>query len=121
MWLVSQNVGIAVSYHRQLTHRGFTTPKRLQHAMALCRAMSLAHPHAGAVRACKRHQSGAHGHSSQREQAEPDITAPIARSGSREVTNEFAALAKQRDASRDPYGPPLCTERVSNYGQYLRL
>jgi hypothetical protein len=53
MWLVSQNVGIAVSYHRRLTHRGFTTPKWLEHAMALCRAMALAHPHAGAVRLAK--------------------------------------------------------------------
>lgn len=41
MWLLSQNVGIAVSYHRQLTHRGFTTPKWLEHAMALCGAMAL--------------------------------------------------------------------------------
>ncbi|HTB96926.1 MAG TPA: fatty acid desaturase [Terracidiphilus sp.] len=41
MWLLSQNVGIAVSYHRQLTHRGFTTPKWLEHAMALCGALAL--------------------------------------------------------------------------------
>ena len=41
MWLLSQNIGIAVSYHRQLTHRGFTTPKWLEHAMALCGAMAL--------------------------------------------------------------------------------
>ena len=40
-WLLSQNVGVAVSYHRQLTHRGFTTPKWLEHAMALCGAMAL--------------------------------------------------------------------------------
>ncbi len=40
-WLLSQNVGIAVSYHRQLTHRGFSTPKWLEHAMALCGAMAL--------------------------------------------------------------------------------
>src|SRR5580692_9402532 len=41
IWIASQNVGIAVSYHRQLTHRGFTTPKWLEHAMALCGAMAL--------------------------------------------------------------------------------
>jgi stearoyl-CoA desaturase (delta-9 desaturase) len=41
LWILSLNVGIAVSYHRQLTHRGFTTPKWLEHAMALCGAMAL--------------------------------------------------------------------------------
>lgn len=41
IWILSQNVGIAVSYHRQLTHRGFTTPKWLEHVMALCGAMAL--------------------------------------------------------------------------------
>src|SRR5579872_1688786 len=41
MWLLSQNIGIALSYHRQLTHRGFTTPKWLEHAMAFCGAMAL--------------------------------------------------------------------------------
>ena len=41
MWILSQNVGIAVSYHRQLTHRGFTTPKWLEHGMALCGALAL--------------------------------------------------------------------------------
>lgn len=41
MWILSQNVGIAVSYHRQLTHRGFTTPKWLEHAMAACGALAL--------------------------------------------------------------------------------
>lgn len=41
MWILSQNVGVAVSYHRQLTHRGFTTPKWLEHAMAICGAMAL--------------------------------------------------------------------------------
>ena len=25
MWLLGQNVGVAVSYHRQLTHRSFST------------------------------------------------------------------------------------------------
>jgi fatty-acid desaturase len=41
MWLLGQNVGIAVSYHRQLTHRSFTTPKWLEYAMAVCGALSL--------------------------------------------------------------------------------
>ena len=41
MWLLCQNVGIAVSYHRQLTHRGFTTPKWLEHIMAVCGTMAL--------------------------------------------------------------------------------
>jgi fatty-acid desaturase len=41
LWIVSQNVGIAVSYHRQLTHRGFVTPKWLEYAMAVCGALAL--------------------------------------------------------------------------------
>ena len=41
MWVLSQNVGIAVCYHRQLTHRGFTTPRWLEHFMAVCGTMAL--------------------------------------------------------------------------------
>src|SRR5271157_4887342 len=36
MWLVGQNVGIGMSYHRQLTHRGYATPKWLEYLMAAC-------------------------------------------------------------------------------------
>ena len=31
MWLFGQNVGVSISYHRQLTHRGFSTPKWLEY------------------------------------------------------------------------------------------
>jgi stearoyl-CoA desaturase (delta-9 desaturase) len=41
MWIVGQNVGVAVCYHRQLTHRGFVTPKWLEYLMAICGAMTL--------------------------------------------------------------------------------
>ena len=41
MWLFGQNVGISISYHRQLTHRGFTTPKWLEYVMAICGTMAL--------------------------------------------------------------------------------
>ena len=41
MWLFRQNVGIAISYHRQLTHRGFSTPKWLEYVMAVCGTMAL--------------------------------------------------------------------------------
>jgi stearoyl-CoA desaturase (delta-9 desaturase) len=41
MWVISQDVGIAVSYHRQLTHRSFTTPKWVEYAMAICGSMAL--------------------------------------------------------------------------------
>lgn len=41
MWLVSQNVGIAISYHCQLTHRSFATPKWVEYAMAICGSMAL--------------------------------------------------------------------------------
>ena len=41
MWLFGQNVGIAISYHRQLTHRSFSTPKWVEYAMAVCGTMAL--------------------------------------------------------------------------------
>ncbi len=41
LWLVSQNAGIVISYHRQLTHRSFTTPKWLEYCLALCGALAL--------------------------------------------------------------------------------
>ena len=41
LWLLSQNVGIAISYHRQLTHRSFTTPKWLEYCLAICGALAL--------------------------------------------------------------------------------
>jgi len=41
LWLLSQNVGIAVRYHRQLTHRSFTTPKWLEYCLAVCGSLAL--------------------------------------------------------------------------------
>jgi fatty-acid desaturase len=41
VWLVGQNVGIGMSYHRQLTHRGYATPKWLEYFMAACGTMAL--------------------------------------------------------------------------------
>src|SRR5271163_4727381 len=41
VWLVGQNVGIGMSYHRQLTHRGYATPKWLEYVMAGCGTMAL--------------------------------------------------------------------------------
>jgi fatty-acid desaturase len=41
LWVLAQNVGIAMSYHRQLTHRGFVTPKWLEYAMAVCATLAL--------------------------------------------------------------------------------
>jgi stearoyl-CoA desaturase (delta-9 desaturase) len=40
-WIVGQNVGIGMSYHRQLTHRGYVTPKWLEYLMAGCGTMAL--------------------------------------------------------------------------------
>jgi fatty-acid desaturase len=40
-WIFAQNVGIGISYHRQLTHRGFTTPKWLEYFMAACGTLAL--------------------------------------------------------------------------------
>jgi fatty-acid desaturase len=41
VWVVGQNVGIGMSYHRQLTHRGYVTPKWLEYVMAACGTMAL--------------------------------------------------------------------------------
>jgi fatty-acid desaturase len=41
LWVLGQNVGIAMSYHRQLTHRGFTTPKWVEYAMAVCATLAM--------------------------------------------------------------------------------
>jgi fatty-acid desaturase len=41
MWLFAQNVGIAIGYHRLLTHRGYATPKWLEYFIAVCGTMAL--------------------------------------------------------------------------------
>jgi fatty-acid desaturase len=41
LWVLAQNIGIGMSYHRQLTHRGFVTPKWVEYAMALCATLAL--------------------------------------------------------------------------------
>jgi fatty-acid desaturase len=41
LWVLGQNVGIAMSYHRQLTHRGFITPKWVEYAMAICATLAM--------------------------------------------------------------------------------
>ena len=40
-WVLAQNIGIGMSYHRQLTHRGYLTPKWVEYAMALCATLAL--------------------------------------------------------------------------------
>src|ERR1700728_4811832 len=41
LWVLAQNVGIAMSYHRLLTHRGYITPKWVEYAMAMCARLAL--------------------------------------------------------------------------------
>ena len=41
MWVLAQNIGIGMSYHRQLTHRGFITPKWVEYTMAVCATFAL--------------------------------------------------------------------------------
>lgn len=41
MWIVAQNVGIAMSYHRLLTHRGYVVPKWVEYSMAICSTMAM--------------------------------------------------------------------------------
>ncbi len=40
-WILAQNIGIGMSYHRQLTHRGFETPRWVEYAMAVCATLAL--------------------------------------------------------------------------------
>lgn len=41
MWLLGQNIGIAISYHRLLTHRGFVVPKWFEYCMAICSTFAM--------------------------------------------------------------------------------
>jgi fatty-acid desaturase len=41
LWIVGQNIGIAVAYHRLLTHRGYAVPKWLEYTVAVCGTMAL--------------------------------------------------------------------------------
>lgn len=41
VWILAQNVGIAMGYHRLLTHRGYSTPKWLEYCIATCGAFAL--------------------------------------------------------------------------------
>lgn len=41
MWILAQNVGIGIGYHRLLTHRGYSTPKWLEYCIATCGTLAL--------------------------------------------------------------------------------
>jgi fatty-acid desaturase len=41
VWVLAQNVGIGMGYHRLLTHRGYATPKWLEHCIATCATLAL--------------------------------------------------------------------------------
>jgi fatty-acid desaturase len=41
LWVIAQNVGIGMSYHRLLTHRGYTTPGWVEYALAICGTLAL--------------------------------------------------------------------------------
>jgi stearoyl-CoA desaturase (delta-9 desaturase) len=40
-WVLTQNIGIGLSYHRLLTHRGYVVPRWLEYTMAVCGTMAL--------------------------------------------------------------------------------
>jgi fatty-acid desaturase len=40
-WVLTQNVGIGMCYHRLLTHRGYSTPKWIEYCMATCGTLAL--------------------------------------------------------------------------------
>lgn len=41
LWVLATNVGIGMSYHRLLTHRGYHVPKWLEYALAICGTLAL--------------------------------------------------------------------------------
>ena len=41
VWVLAQNVGVAMGYHRLLTHRGYATPKWLEYCIAVCATLAL--------------------------------------------------------------------------------
>jgi len=41
VWILAQYVGVAMGYHRLLTHRGYTTPKWLEYCLATCSTLAL--------------------------------------------------------------------------------
>jgi fatty-acid desaturase len=41
LWVLAENVGIAMGYHRLLTHRGYSTPKWLEYCITTCGTLAL--------------------------------------------------------------------------------
>ena len=41
LWILAQNVGLAMGYHRLLTHRGYSTSKWLEYSIATCGTLAL--------------------------------------------------------------------------------
>jgi len=41
VWIFAENVGIAIGYHRLLTHRGYSTPKWVEYFIATCGTLAL--------------------------------------------------------------------------------
>jgi fatty-acid desaturase len=41
VWVLAQNVGIGMCYHRLLTHRGYSIPKWLEYCLATCGTLAL--------------------------------------------------------------------------------
>src|SRR6201996_6739426 len=41
LWVLATNVGIGMSYHRLLTHRGYRVPKWLEYTPAVCGTLAL--------------------------------------------------------------------------------
>ncbi len=41
VWVLAQNVGIAMGFHRLLTHRGYTTPKWVEYCIVTCATLAL--------------------------------------------------------------------------------
>src|ERR1700681_3744609 len=41
LWWLSAGLGVGMGYHRLLTHRGYTTPKWLEHLLTVCATLAL--------------------------------------------------------------------------------
>ena len=44
LWWVSGSLGIGMSYHRLLTHRGYKTPKWVEYFLTICATLALEGP-----------------------------------------------------------------------------
>jgi stearoyl-CoA desaturase (delta-9 desaturase) len=55
IWPISHGLGLAVGYHRLLTHRGFDTPKWVEYTLTVCGLLTLQSSHIKWIAVHRRH------------------------------------------------------------------